>query len=173
RLPAALAVPLPAQAPADRTAARLGWTPDADAEVLTAAVHAGPADPGVLLSPALTPRWGAAYRARGVPPVGPWVLPAPDLVAVASVSEGGTAVAIGGGVVLDGWLGVAAVEVLPDHRRRGLARRVVAALTAWGAGLGARRCYVQVDAGNAPAQALYAALGFGRHHRYRIRKIPE
>src|SRR5262249_29254713 len=161
------------RASGDGAGARLGWTPDADAEVLTAAVHAGPADPGVLLSPALTPRWEAVYRARGVPPVGRRILTAPDLVAFASVSEGGTAVAIGRGVVLDGWLGVAAVEGLPDHRRRGLARRGVAALTPRGAGLRARGWYVQVDAGNAPAQALYAALGFDRHHRYRIRKILE
>src|SRR5262249_18729532 len=48
RLPAALAVPLPAQAPADHTAARLGWAADAETEVLTAPVHPGPADPGVL-----------------------------------------------------------------------------------------------------------------------------
>src|SRR5436305_7180564 len=42
-LPAALAVPLPAQAQADRTAARLGWAADMDVEVLTAPVHPAPA----------------------------------------------------------------------------------------------------------------------------------
>jgi GNAT superfamily N-acetyltransferase len=171
-LPARLAVPLPAQAPADHIATRLGWVADTDAEVLTAPVTPGPADPDVLLSPTPTPQWEAAYRARGVPPVGRRILTAPDTVTFASLLEAGTIVAIGRGVVLDGWLGVAAVEVLPAYRRHGFARRVMAALAGWGAGHGARRCYVQVEAGNVPALALYAGLGFTRHHRYRIRKLP-
>jgi GNAT superfamily N-acetyltransferase len=175
-LPARLAVPLPAQAPADHTAARLGWVPELDAEVLTAPVtpgpaDPGPADPGVLLSPTPTPAWEAAYRARGVPPVGRRVLTAPSTVTFASLVLAGTTAAIGRGVVLDGWLGVAAVEVLPAYRRRGYARRILAVLAGWGAGHGAGRCYVQVDAANAPALALYAELGFTRHHRYRVRKL--
>jgi N-acetylglutamate synthase len=206
-LPARLAVPLPVQAPADHTAARLGWVADADVEVLTAPVtlrlpdpgstdpgstdsgptdsgstdpcptdpdrHPGPTDSGVLLSPTPTPAWEAAYRARGVPPVGRRVLTAPGTVTFASLEQAGTTVAIGRGVVLDGWLGMAAVEVLPAYRRRGFARRVMAALAGWGAGHGAGRCYVQVDAANAPALALYAGLGFTRHHRYRVRKLPD
>jgi ribosomal protein S18 acetylase RimI-like enzyme len=108
-----------------------------------------------------------------VPPVGRQILTAPDTVTFASLVQDGTTAAIGRGVVLDGWLGLAAVEVLPAYRRRGFARRVIAALAGWGAGHGASRCYVQVDASNTPALALYAGLGFTRHHRYRVRKLPD
>jgi N-acetylglutamate synthase len=168
-----VAVPLPAQAPADATAATLGWAADVDVDVLTAALPGDrPPVPGVLVSDRLTPQWEAVYRARTVPPVGRRILTAPETVAFASLGQDGRTVAIGRGVVVDGWLGVAAVEVLAGHRRRGLGRRVTAALLGWGASRGARRCYLQVEADNAAAQGLYAALGFTRHHRYRNRAAP-
>ena len=176
-LPAVLAAPLPAQAPADRAAARLGWVLDVETEVLTAPIAPAPAaaaagGAGVVLSGTLTPQWEAAYRARGVPPVGRRILTAPATVTFASLEVDGTTVAIGRGVVVDDWLGVAAVEVLPGYRRRGLARRVTAGLLGWGAARGARRCYLQVESANTPALALYATLGFTRHHRYRNRVAP-
>jgi GNAT superfamily N-acetyltransferase len=179
-LPAVLAVPLPAQAPADHTAARLGWTVDVETEVLTAPVPAGagdpggadPGDPGVLLSGTLTPQWESVYRARTVPPVGRRILEGPDTVVFASIVADGTTVAIGRGVVVEGWLGVAAVEVLPGYRRRGLAGRITAGLLGWGAARGARRCYLQVESVNTAARALYARLGFTPHHRYRNRVAP-
>jgi GNAT superfamily N-acetyltransferase len=201
-LPAVLAIPLPAQAPADHTAARLGWAVDVETEVLAApitsapvtpaqvtsaqvtsgpaAAASGPLDPaepaaggaGVLLSGTLSPRWEAVYRARTVPAVGRRILTGPATVTFASIELDGTTVAIGRGVVVEDWLGVAAVEVLPGYRRRGLAGRLTGGLLRWGAAHGARRCYVQVEAANAPALGLYASLGFTRHHRYRTRVAP-
>ena len=206
-LPAVLAIPLPAQAPADHTAARLGWVVDVETEVLTApitsarvtsaqvtpaqvtparvtsapaAATSGPldpaepaaGDPGVLLSGTLSPQWEAVYRARTVPPVGRRILAGPATVTFASIELDGTTVAIGRGVVVQDWLGVAAVEVLPGYRRRGLAGRLTGGLFGWGAAHGARRCYVQAEAANAPALGLYASLGFTRHHRYRNRVAP-
>lgn len=95
-----------------------------------------------------------------------------------AVSGGETVFAAAGGVAVgrgavttapDGtpWLGISAVAVDPDRRRRGLAREVCTALMDWGAGRGARRAYVQVLADNDPAIALYTSLGFGLHHRVR------
>ena len=49
----------------------------------------------------------------------------------------------------------------PMQRRRGLSRRLIAALLAWAQiRQGADAASLQVDTGNAPALALYAGLGF-------------
>jgi ribosomal protein S18 acetylase RimI-like enzyme len=67
----------------------------------------------------------------------------------------------------DDWVGFRSIEVSPDHRRRGLARAVMAALVGWGAERGATTAYLQVLSDNAPALALYEGMGFRTHHRYR------
>lgn len=65
------------------------------------------------------------------------------------------------------WLGISSVAVSADHRRRGYARLLCEALTAWGGSRGAQRSYVQVLTDNEPATTLYASLGFGLHHHAR------
>lgn len=71
-----------------------------------------------------------------------------------------------GEAALDGdWLGVHGVRVAESHRRRGLARRVMAELVAWGAERGARTVWLHVETANTPALALYESLGFAEHHR--------
>jgi ribosomal protein S18 acetylase RimI-like enzyme len=82
-------------------------------------------------------------------------------------------VATGRGVVDEGWLGVACVEVAPDARRRGLASAIMAALWSWGREQGATRSYLQVESDNAAALAMYAAQGYWPHHDYRYRVEPE
>jgi GNAT superfamily N-acetyltransferase len=64
------------------------------------------------------------------------------------------------------WVGIRGLEVSLSHRRRGLARAVMAALVAWGAERGATTAYLQVLGDNAPALALYASMGFTTHHSY-------
>ena len=59
------------------------------------------------------------------------------------------------------------MRTAPDHRRKGLARRVLRALLAEAAGLDARRAWLQVEADNTPAIALYADEGFEPAYRYR------
>lgn len=71
---------------------------------------------------------------------------------------------------------VANVAVDPDHRRRGIARRLMeAALEATRAG-GAARVILQVEADNAPAVKLYEGLGFHIqrtwHHWRRNGELP-
>lgn len=177
-LPARLTIPLPAMAAVDHVAGELGFAVEADSEVLVRPVPPigpGPpveAGPGVRLDRELTDAWAAAYQVRPVPPVARRVITGPDQVVFASIEDGGVVVAIARGVVTDGWLGVAAVEVRPEHRRRGLAGRIVRGLFGWGAGQGATRCHLQVEAGNDAAQALYEGLGFSQHHRYRLRVSP-
>jgi predicted GNAT family acetyltransferase len=95
-----------------------------------------------------------------------------DRALFASVRENGTTVAIGRGAVDDQWLGITAVEVVADRRRRGLATAIVAALCRHGRAVGASHCYLQVSSDNPPAVALYEFLGFWRHHDYRYRTEP-
>lgn len=170
-LPARLCIPLPPMAPVDHLAAGSGWTIDVDTEVLTAPVHPAPPDPAVHLADTPSPAWTAAYQAKTLPPVGFRILTTPETRAFGSLVEDGTTVAIGHGVVVNGWLGIAAMEVHPDHRRRGLATRMLRALLAWGAGNAATRCYLQVESTNTGAIALYTNLGFTPHHRYRRRHL--
>lgn len=65
-----------------------------------------------------------------------------------------------------------ALEVAADHRRKGLARQVVAGAVAWAAGRGATRFGLVVSADNDPACALYDALGMVRIGTYSYRKAP-
>jgi N-acetylglutamate synthase len=65
------------------------------------------------------------------------------------------------------WVGLRALEVAPDRRRRGLGLAVVGALLDWGAERGATTAYLQVLADNEAALGLYRRLGFATHHTYR------
>ncbi len=100
--------------------------------------------------------------------------------AVTGADTSSVAVTIGGGVATavipgaaqgvaayaDDWVGFRGIEVEPEHRRRGLARAIMAALLEWGAERGATTAYLQVLGHNAPALALYDGLGFTTHHAY-------
>jgi ribosomal protein S18 acetylase RimI-like enzyme len=78
-----------------------------------------------------------------------------------------------GRCVIDGrWAGFAAVEVAPDHRRRGLATAVMAALAGRALSEGASAAYLQVEPDNAAALAFYDGLGFSTHHAYHYRRQP-
>jgi ribosomal protein S18 acetylase RimI-like enzyme len=65
------------------------------------------------------------------------------------------------------WVGLSAVRVADDRRRRGHARTLCAALLQWGARSGARHAYVQVLSDNDGAIALYESMGFTAQHRER------
>ncbi|WP_370970726.1 GNAT family N-acetyltransferase [Amycolatopsis sp. cg9] len=83
------------------------------------------------------------------------------------VTDGGVTAAAVRGALVDGWLHVGRLAVRPEHRRRGLASALMAALAAWGVEQGADRAVLQVAEGNSGALALYAGLGCAPHHRYR------
>jgi GNAT superfamily N-acetyltransferase len=128
----------------------------------------------VAVEPAPDDGWLALYRGgKGAEGSARELLTRHDTVAFANIRIDGRTVAVGRGAVDKGWLGVMAVEVDPDHRRAGLASAVMAALWRWGAAAGAVRGYLQVSADNAPAVALYARLGYWRHHEYHYRTEPE
>jgi ribosomal protein S18 acetylase RimI-like enzyme len=69
-----------------------------------------------------------------------------------------------------GWVGLTAVHTLPAYRRRGVARDLLGALTAWANAQGSRQLYLQVEADNGAALRLYAGLGFREAYRYHYRR---
>lgn len=84
--------------------------------------------------------------------------------------------AVGRGAVTTGpdgtrWLGISAVRVAHEQRRRGHARTLCDGLLGWGAARGATRCYVQVLTDNAAAIRLYESMGFTLHHRVRYVEV--
>jgi ribosomal protein S18 acetylase RimI-like enzyme len=85
----------------------------------------------------------------------------------------GQPAALGASAVEGEWAGVFGMRTAPDHRRKGLARRVLRALLAEVAALGVSRAYLQVEADNAPAIALYELEGFQAAYSYRYWLRPE
>jgi N-acetylglutamate synthase len=66
-----------------------------------------------------------------------------------------------------GWLGIHGLEVEVEHRRRGLARALMAAVFRLGAEHGATTAWLEVAVSNEPARRLYDGLGFADHHTCR------
>jgi GNAT superfamily N-acetyltransferase len=128
--------------------------------------------PEVVVEDSVSEDWMALYgRAAGIAPtVVRAVMESGDHVAFASIGE--PVVAIGRAVVTGDWMGLQAVEVAPEHRRRGLATRIVETLLDWGASYGALSAYLQTVADNTAAARLYEAYGFVTHHTYRYLRPP-
>jgi len=161
---------------ADAAFAAAGWRHGGNVLVLTAPLR--PADPPaapVELATAPDDAWLAGYRYHGaaLPPVARQVLTnAPDVAFAAVRLDPAPAplAAVARGVLTDGWLGVTAVTVAEQHRRRGLATAVMTALQRWALDRGAHSVYLQVTEENEPARALYRRAGFIEHHRYHYRR---
>lgn len=173
-LPARFALPAPARDDLRELLDGRGWTPSWGARVMVADLAHLPATdtrgaPDVAIAPEPSSGWEAAYHYRGavaLPLAGRRLLVRADVVGFAEVVVEGQVVAIGRGTVVDGWLGITAVEVHPSHRRRGLATQVLAALAGWARDHGADRAYLQVELTNDVAAAMYRRVGFRDHHTY-------
>ncbi|HET8616258.1 MAG TPA: GNAT family N-acetyltransferase, partial [Actinomycetales bacterium] len=116
--------------------------------------------------------WLAVYHYRGqqLPSVARRLLMSAPSQVFASVRDSdGRAVAVARAASARGWTGVTAMEVDPSHRRRGLARRVLAEIAAWALERGDPSLYLQVAESNAAARALYESAGFAPHHGYHYR----
>src|SRR5262249_42682158 len=81
-------------------------------------------------------------------------------------------VGIGFGVVERGWIGYYGIGTASHARRQGVGTAVLRALTERGGEHGAVNAYLQVHHANAPAQAMYARLGFMRSYGYHYRVRP-
>ena len=192
-LPPMIAVPFPmagpAGSPVDHYLEELGWgVRNGAAIVMTApaALIAGAADgagadgagadsaAAVELAAEPDEAWLGRYHYRGttLPPIARRLLLSAPWQAFGSVRADGQTIAIGRVAAGGAWAGLTAIEVDPGHRRRGLARAVTGALAAAAAARGLTGLYLQVEAENAAARALYHRLGFADHHRYHYRVAP-
>lgn len=84
----------------------------------------------------------------------------------ASVHEDGVTVAAGVAAFGHGWASVHGMRTAQDRRGRGLAGRVLAALAQEALVRGYERIFLQVQADNPAAQALYRRAGFALAWRY-------
>ncbi|MFD5329167.1 GNAT family N-acetyltransferase [Streptomyces sp. NPDC127092] len=154
---------------------RRGWVREVTAELRIAALAPiGDTDADVTevrLTRSVDDGWLRRYQRSTEP--GP---PAPSVLSVlgsgpsvwfASVPGTEDIPAAIGRCVVDGrWAGFMAVEVAPEHRRRGLATAVMTALARRALDEGASAAWLQVESDNDGARALYDGMGFTVHHHY-------
>lgn len=62
-----------------------------------------------------------------------------------------------------------ALEVLPDHRRNGLAQKLISRAALWATSFGAAHLCLVVTRANAPARALYTRMGMSEVGQYHYR----
>ncbi|MYQ38694.1 MULTISPECIES: GNAT family N-acetyltransferase [unclassified Streptomyces] len=176
-LPARIQTATGAEGTQERLCADLeehGWRREVTAEVRIAALApVGDLDTdvsAVRLAREPDDAWLSRYQ-RSVTP-GPHVrkvLGSGPSVLFASVpgdDPAGAPSAIGRCVVDGRWAGFMAVEVDPAQRRRGLATAVMTALARTALDEGASAAWLQVEADNGGARALYDGMGFATHHSY-------
>ena len=162
----------------DEGLAEAGYTAEGESCVLYAAIDdiAAARDPDVKLLDQPTPEWfdamaalqnhsseqAATYRRI----VGQLAIPA----AFAALSDEGGTAALAYGVLHNSCLCYESVITDRRRRRQGWGRRIVNALTAWARDEGAVGACLEVEAHNAPARALYDAVGLKRElYRYHYR----
>lgn len=180
----AVQLPLPAADDVDAHLDAAGWPAAPSVHVLTASLaetstpapKAGTDELGLEITRDPAEDWLAVAGARkgSLPAAARAILTGPELRAFAEIRQttSGRLVAIGRGAISDGWLGVTLVEVVPELRRRGLARWILRALVDWAVEHGATDAFLQVEAHNEAARALYRDAGFRLHHTYRYRRHP-
>ncbi|GGQ03874.1 GNAT family N-acetyltransferase [Streptomyces mutabilis] len=154
---------------------RRGWMREVTAELWTgglAPVADRAEGTGAVLSREADEAWLARYQRKGVSDVALRVLSSGPSVWFATVPGDGAPAAIGRCVVDGRWASFAAVEVDPAMRRRGLATTVLAALARRALDEGASAAWLQVEADNAAARALYGGMGFAAHHAYHHYREP-
>ncbi|GAA4070154.1 GNAT family N-acetyltransferase [Streptomyces hundungensis] len=157
---------------------RAGWEREVSAEVRIAALAPiGDVDAdvsGVRLERGVDAAWLSRYQRSAEP--GEHVLKVlgsgPSVWFASIPGEGAAPAAIGRCVVDGRWAGFMAVEVDPARRRSGLATAVMAALARRALDEGASAAWLQVEADNAGARALYDGLGFATHHNYHHFRAP-
>jgi GNAT superfamily N-acetyltransferase len=157
-----------------------GWVREVSAELWIGALapigDVPDPDPAraVVLSREADEAWLGRYQRKGVGEVALKVLGSGPSVWFATVAgtDPGIPAAIGRCVIDGRWAGFAAVEVDPSLRRQGLATTVMAALARQALTEGASAAWLQVEADNTGARALYAGMGFTAHHAYHHYRLP-
>ncbi|MGY5860388.1 MAG: GNAT family N-acetyltransferase [Candidatus Thorarchaeota archaeon] len=92
---------------------------------------------------------------------------------IARVMIDGQIAGVGLGIVEEDMLGLFSIRTMPEYERRGVAWSVSCALGMWGEENGANTAFLQVEAENKPALALYSAMGFKTKYSYRYRILED
>jgi len=153
--------------------ARRGYESVTPTLVMVARAGERPAPPDVRLSRTLPPGFDAALRdtakdaaeyeeRHGI------AARAPAPAAYATLEREGQVAAIGMSAMTGELAGIFLMRTAAAARRRGLARRVLRALLAQCGRWGANTVFLQVEADNAPAVALYEGEGFHALTTYRF-----
>lgn len=141
------------------------------ADLLT--LHLGPAGD---LANAPDAEWMAMFLGPGLDPVDgasrSRALGRAAHTRFASVREGGQTVACGAAGFGQGWLSVHGMRTAATHRGQGLAGRVLLTMAQEASRRGIQRVFLQVDASNAPALALYRRAGFATAWPYAYWRLP-
>lgn len=107
--------------------------------------------------------WAAVFQGEGFDPVDAvsrvQLLSRAKDAAFASVRVNGNVVAVGVGSFSHGWASVHGMRTLPSHRGQGLARSILGALAGAAQARKIEPVFLQVDAANIGAQALYRRAG--------------
>ncbi|MBL8537770.1 MAG: GNAT family N-acetyltransferase [Hyphomonadaceae bacterium] len=154
-----------------------GYAPVAATYVMTRPLPPLPAEPAVALSATMpsafddvlrrTAKDAAEYDERRA-----IALRAPPPACFGCVERNGAVLAIGMTAGTAELAGLFLMRTAPEARRQGMARRIVRALLADAAARGARHAFLQVEADNAPAIALYESEGFSVLTTYRFWRKP-
>ena len=152
-----------------------GWKPSQETLVMTASLADALSrlrpDEGVALSENCPAAVDAIIRETSASPAEyeercglAHRTPVPRAFAV--IADDAAAQAIGLSVIIEGQAAVFLMRTHPAHRRRGLARRVLASLLGWAQANGASGAFLQVEADNEPAVSLYEAAAFKTVYSY-------
>lgn len=87
----------------------------------------------------------------------------------ADIRDNGRIIATGLGILDREYIGLYAIHVHPDYRRKHFARAICCSILEEARRQGASRGYLQVVKGNTPARALYESLGFQFLYEYWFR----
>ena len=90
----------------------------------------------------------------------------------ASITKNGEIIATGLGILDRDYIGIYAIHVREDYRRRGYARQICTGLLNEGKKRGASHAYLQVVKNNTSAEKLYSSLGFQYSYTYWFRVQP-
>lgn len=148
-----------------------GWQPGGAVSVQVAPLHAlrGAASAvGITVTAEPVPDWWRLVVGTPEPSEAQRAVLAAGDVGYGLARVGDVVVGAVRAAVVDGWLHLARLAVVPEHRRAGIGTALTLAAAGWAAERGAERAVLQVLPGDTAAQRRYAGLGFAEHHRYRL-----
>jgi ribosomal protein S18 acetylase RimI-like enzyme len=144
------------------TLTQIGW--------LDGLMSLAPNAEGVSLDPHPDAAWMDMFLGEGLDPVDgasrSKALARAEGTLFASLREGGETLACGAASFGQGWLSMHGLRTAARHRGQGLAGRLIRAMAQEAGRRGISRAFLQVDASNAPALALYGRAGMATAWSY-------